>query len=189
MGLREGELPTLETYSGSGTYRTCKHNPRLSLHRRAAGLSAAHARTHARTHTHVRTYAHTHAHKHTHTYVRTHTRTHTHTCTHTRTHARTHAHTHARTHAHTHTHVRTHARAHTSHLISSTLVWTDRRGTGKRDGNTLGHIHTHTHTRTLSAVSGNRGQNRSISEQGDLVRNKGVWMRRVGRIITWRAER
>lgn len=34
MGLREGELPTLETYSGSGTYRTCKHNPRLYLHAR-----------------------------------------------------------------------------------------------------------------------------------------------------------
>lgn len=33
MGLREGELPTLETYSGSGTYRTCKHNTRLCLHR------------------------------------------------------------------------------------------------------------------------------------------------------------
>ena len=31
MGLREGELPTLETYSGSGTYRTCKHNPRPYL--------------------------------------------------------------------------------------------------------------------------------------------------------------
>lgn len=33
MGLREGELPTLETHSGSGTYRTCKHNPCLYLHR------------------------------------------------------------------------------------------------------------------------------------------------------------
>lgn len=34
MGLREGELPTLETHSGSGTYRTCKHNSFLHLHRR-----------------------------------------------------------------------------------------------------------------------------------------------------------
>lgn len=33
MGLRDGELPTLETYSGSGTYRTCEHNPCLYLHR------------------------------------------------------------------------------------------------------------------------------------------------------------
>lgn len=33
MGLREGELPTLETYSGSGTYKTCKHNTCLCLHR------------------------------------------------------------------------------------------------------------------------------------------------------------
>lgn len=24
MGLRDGELPALDTYSGSGTYRTCK---------------------------------------------------------------------------------------------------------------------------------------------------------------------
>lgn len=29
MGLREGELPTLDTYSGSGTYRTCKYNTAL----------------------------------------------------------------------------------------------------------------------------------------------------------------
>lgn len=51
MGLREGELPTLETYSGSGTYRTCKHNPRLYLHRQH--LCAPHTKdkhTHARTH-------------------------------------------------------------------------------------------------------------------------------------------
>lgn len=34
MGLREGELPTLGTYSGSGTYRTCKHNPGLNWQRR-----------------------------------------------------------------------------------------------------------------------------------------------------------
>lgn len=46
MGLREGELPTLETYSGSGTYRTCKHNPCLYLHRRC--LVCKHT-THART--------------------------------------------------------------------------------------------------------------------------------------------
>lgn len=33
MGLREGELPALEMYSGSGTYRTCKHNTAEYLQR------------------------------------------------------------------------------------------------------------------------------------------------------------
>lgn len=33
MGLREGELPTLDMCSGSGTYRTCEHNPCLDLNR------------------------------------------------------------------------------------------------------------------------------------------------------------
>lgn len=44
-GLREGELPTLETYSGSGTYRTCKHKP--SVFTRAQPLCR-------RTHMHAR---------------------------------------------------------------------------------------------------------------------------------------
>lgn len=37
MGLRDGELPALDTYSGSGTYRTCKrtqHNFTLYTHGR-----------------------------------------------------------------------------------------------------------------------------------------------------------
>lgn len=57
-GLREGELPTLETYSGSGTYRTCKHKPSLFLHRRnlCAGVhTCMHEGTRGRalSHTHV----------------------------------------------------------------------------------------------------------------------------------------
>lgn len=51
MGLREGELPTLETYSGSGTYRTCKHNPRLYLHKHY--ICAPHTKDkHMHAHTH-----------------------------------------------------------------------------------------------------------------------------------------
>lgn len=46
MGLREGELPTLETYSGSGTYRTCKHNPCLYLHRHWLCANTYHTSTH-----------------------------------------------------------------------------------------------------------------------------------------------
>lgn len=53
-GLREGELPTLETYSGSGTYRTCKHNPRLYLHKHY--ICAPHTKDkHMHAHTHTQT--------------------------------------------------------------------------------------------------------------------------------------
>lgn len=33
LGLKEGELPALDTYSGSGTYRTCKHNSSVTVHK------------------------------------------------------------------------------------------------------------------------------------------------------------
>lgn len=33
LGLKEGELPALDTYSGSGTYRTCKHNRSVTLYK------------------------------------------------------------------------------------------------------------------------------------------------------------
>lgn len=62
MGLREGELPTLETYSGSGTYRTCKHNPCLYLHRHRL-CANTHCTPHMHTQEEIKMYLlHTHTH-------------------------------------------------------------------------------------------------------------------------------
>lgn len=64
IGLREGELPTLETYSGSGTYRTCKHNPCLYLHRPRFCANTRHT-THAHTGRDQENVSHTHMHTQT----------------------------------------------------------------------------------------------------------------------------
>lgn len=53
MGLREGELPALETYSGSGTYRTCKNKPLLTW---ALAFVQTHSVKHCLAHRHTGTW-------------------------------------------------------------------------------------------------------------------------------------